>query len=471
MFAKRWLGLAVILVVGLGGWALRPSETSLHQQARLARQQGDWRAATRLYQRIVSAGGDADDRLVLAELRWMRGEPAPAASLVSATLSQTLSVEQRDRAELLRGWLALSQGDHATARSAADAVAAQRGPAALLLSDLALAQGDIISATDWLNTAGDLAGDWRTHGRWRAAQLALTSAPSTTLELLDALDPPERSVALPPLDPAVLVPRLADLREAASFEPDARRIALARMWAAEGLPRAAIALLGLVPEDSAYATLAATEQARLRWSLNDPRGALDTLAAAVARHPNVAELRRSQVGLAVGVGEVELARTALLAATQMDGLTAENYVSSAALALSMQDFNAAAAAYDLAIQASPLTGTYHLQAANFYVAAPLRVCTTGRTYAQLAIGSEVDAAARRLEGQLALRCNDARAVLATIGPLLAEQPADAQLNYLAGAALWRLGQRALAEWYLARAANLAPGSQWMQEAEKLIGPP
>lgn len=470
--AKRWLGPAILLAVILGGWALRPGAVDPRQAAEEARDAGDWRTATRLYQQIVSAGGDAGSQLDLAELRWLRGEPAAAASLVSAALSRTLGIEQRDRAELLRGWLALSQGDAATAQAAAGAVSAgQSGPAALLRSDIALRSGDIVSATNWLNAAGGLGGDWRTYGQWRAAQLALTAAPSTTLELLNTLEPPERSVAIPPLDPAALGPQLAALRAAAPLGPDARRIALARIWAAEGLPQAASALLGLVPPGSAYATLAASEQARLRWSLGDPRGALADLAAAVERSPNVPALRRTQMALAVAVGDSELARAALLAATQMDGLTAENYVSSALLALSTQDFNAAAAAYDLAIQASPLTGTYNLQAANFYVAAPLRVCTTGREYAQLAIGSEVDAAARRLEGQLALRCNDAPAALAAIAPLLARQPADPQLTYLAGAALWRLDQRALAERYLARAANLAPGSQWMREAEQLIGPP
>jgi hypothetical protein len=470
--ARRWLALAIVGLIGGLGWALRPGPPDPREAAQAAWQQGNWRSATRRYQQIVDGGADADSRLALAELRWLRGEETAATTLVSAALSQPLSAQQRDRAELLRGWLALAQGDSASVIAAAAAVSAdQRGPASLLLSDLALRSGDIVSATNRLNAAGALEGPWRAYGQWRAAQLALTSAPSTTAALLDSLDLPERSVAVPPLDPAVLGPRLAALRAATTLDQDARQIALARIWAAEGLPQAASALLRLVPEDSSYAALAVNEQARLRWTLGDPRGALADLAAAVARFPNVPDLRRTQVTLAVAVGDVELARTALIAATQMDGLSAENYVSSAVLALSVQDFNAAAAAYDRAIETSPLSGTYNLQAANFYVAAPLRVCTTGRAYAQRAIGSAVDADARRLEGQLALRCNDAPAVLRAIAPLLAGQPDDAQLSYLAGAALWRLGQRALAGHYLERAANLAPGSQWMQQAELLIGPP
>ena len=465
--------LLVLLLVSGTALALRPAANTTRDQAEAARTSGDWRTATTLYQRLVdTAPSEPATLLTLAELRLLRGENDAALALVDRTLLNQPTAAQADQAQLLRGWLALQSGDPLAATADWNAVsAAQQGPANVLRMELALRSGDVISATNWLNAAGSLAGNWRVYAQWRAAQLALTDAPSTTLQLLDDLDLPALPSALPPLDPWSLPKQAAALRDAALLEPDARRISLARMWADEGLVLAARAILATIPADSSFSSLASNEDARLRWALGDPRGALADLSAAVARFPNVPALRRTQTTLAAATGDTELARAALLAATQMDGLSAENYVSSATLAVALQDFTAATAAYDLAIAATPLTGTFHLQAANFYIAAPLRVCSSGRDHTNRAIGTEVDRAARSLAAQLALRCNDPLAVLQVLAPSLTQTPDDPQTLYLVGAALWRLGYRDFARFHLERAANRAPASVWMREAEKLIGSP
>ena len=195
--------LLVLLLIGGTALALRPAANTTRDQAEAARTSGDWRTATTLYQRLVdTAPSEPATLLTLAELRLLRGENDAALALVDRTLLNQPTAAQADQAHLLRGWLALQSGDSVAATADWNAVsAAQQGPANVLRMELALRSGDVISATNWLNAAGSLAGNWRVSAQWRAAQLALTDAPSTTLQLLDALNLPALPSALPPLDP------------------------------------------------------------------------------------------------------------------------------------------------------------------------------------------------------------------------------------------------------------------------------
>lgn len=466
-------GINLVGVAALAFWTLRPAANDTLRQAAAAGLEGDWRTATYVYQGLFDAGQRHPTLLLsLAQLRVLRHEWAKADTLLQELARQPLVPEQADAAALLRGWIALQSGDIQMANQAWNDVSPDhQGQARLLQVELALRAGDLISATERLNTVAPLDEPWLTYAHYRAAQLALPDAPTTTLQLLAGWQVPDQLASLPPFDPQQLNANRDLLLNASNLEPNARRIALARMWADEGLVRAARALLTQVPTVSVYGPLARDEDARLRWLSGDPAGALADLAQTISAYPNVPALRRTQVIIAAAAGDLATAKAALAAAVQADGRSADNYVASAAVALAAQDFNSAAAAYDAAIQSTPLTGTYHLQAANFYVAAPLRVCTAGRAHAQQALGSPVDAAARRLAAQLALRCNDPTGAISITAPLLSQLPADPQLLYVRGAARWQLGQREAARPDLERAANLAPGSLWMREAEKLIGKP
>jgi hypothetical protein len=101
----------------------------------------------------------------------------------------------------------------------------------------------------------------------------------------------------------------------------------------------------------------------------------------------------------------------------------------------------------------------------------VRACDEGRRYAAAAFGSGVDQPARILAAELALRCNDPGAVAGYLEPLLALSAGDPQLRYLRAAARWRLGERDSARPDLIYAANQAPGTALMREAELLLGPP
>jgi tetratricopeptide (TPR) repeat protein len=474
-----WRRLGLILVNGivlaaLALWTLRPAPNDALRHADATRLAGNLRLATSEYQRLADAGQPSPAVLLhLLELRMLRGEWAAATDLLADLARQPLLPAEADTLALAQGWTALQLGDVATAAAAWDRVSApSQGRANLLRGELALRSGDLISATERLNMVGELAEPWRTYAYYRAAQLNLAYAPATAMQLLSQAVPPSQPVAMPDLDATSLAADTARLSAAASLaDPDARRVALARQWADEGLSRAARSVLGQIPASSLYASLARNEAAKLRWLSGDPAGALADITQATSDYPNVAELRRTQLTIAVANGDLATARTALEAAVQADGRSADNYVASAALEVANQNYNSAARAYDQAIQTAAVTGTYQLQAANFYVAVPLRVCSDGRNYAQQAIGSSVDVAARRLSAQLALRCNDPAATLGIIAPLLSQLPDDPQLLYLRGAARWYLGDRAAAAADLEQVANRAPGSLWMREAERLIGPP
>ncbi len=463
-----------MLLAALAAWTLRPAPNDALRQAAAARLDGNLRLATSEYQRLRNAGERSPATLLqLAELRMLRGEWALASGVLAELSKQPLLSAEADMLALSQGWIALQSGDVATATAAWDRVSAQRqGQANVLRAELALRSGDIVSATERLNLVGALAEPWRTQAYYRAAQLNVANAPTTTLQLLDQLALPSGPGALPALGPTRLAADSAALRAAASLpDPDARRIVLARQWADEGLSRAARSVLAEIPDAALYAPLARNEAARLRWLGGDAPGALADIGQAVERYPNVAELRRTQLTIAVANGDLATAEAALVAAVRADGRSADNYVASAALEVANQNYNGAAAAYAAAIQTAAVTGTYQLQAASFYVAVPLRVCSDGRSYAEQAIGSSVDAAARRLSAQLALRCNDPTAAISLTAPLLSQLPSDPQLLYLRGAARWQLGQREAASADLAAVANRAPGSQWMREAERLIGAP
>jgi hypothetical protein len=428
IFLRRRLWLTLVngvLLAALATWVLRPAPNDTLRRADRARLDGDIRGATREYQRLVDAGERAPAlALRLAELRILRGEWAAAGLALGGLAHRPLLPGEADALALAQGWIALQSGDVARATGAWDRVsAASQGPANLLRAELALRSGDTISATERLNMVGEIAEPWRTYANFRAAQLTLSYAPSTTLQLLDRLAAPSAPIPIPVIDTARLTANSQALRTAAGFgDPDARRITLARQWADEGLSRAARSVFAQVPDSSLYAPLARNEAARLRWLAGDAPGALAEISAAVLAHPNVPELRRTQLTIAVSSGDLALAQAALVAAVQADGRSPDNYVASAALALAEQDYDSAAAAYDGAIQSAAVTGTYQLQAASFYVAVPLRVCSDGRSYAEQAIGSNVDAAARRLSAQLALRCNDPTAAISITAPLLSQLP-------------------------------------------------
>ncbi len=468
----RWIpSLAVLLL--LAALILPHDRADQLRQAQLNRQQGHWRAALGAYVDLYAATpADPLVLLPLADAYLVRGEWSTAETVLRELLNLRLTPAERDAGWLRLGWSRLQQGAPHDAQTFWKAVSpAEAGPLALLQSEQALLQGKLISATTYLNQAVDLPPALRSWRDFRAAQLALPQAPTTTLALLDQWQPLTSAHPLVPMDLAALHMEVAALRSAAAWDYDARLLALARQWASEGLPQAALTLLDQVPPSSELASRAADEAARLEWINGDSAAALLRLQHAIEQFPNVPALRRTQAVIAVSADQLDLAQSALSAAVLAEGWSADNLIAGANVAAAQQDFNAAAAAYATAIELAEDPGEYQVQAANFYISVPLRVCSEARDYANQALGSAVDRTARLLAGQLAVRCNDPTAALSVTAPLADDALADPAVGYVRGAALWQLGEHEQGYRLLAAVCDLAPRSLWRQQAEQIIGLP
>lgn len=462
--------IIVLLLVfgGVGSWWFnRPDPVRV--SAEQAYRDGRWQAALRDYTTLYQRNPDGDVGIQLLHIYAIRGDWQTLDAHGLDLLNQSLTQEQRDETVMLLGWSAVQRGDLSAAQNWwHSTTAARQWQIHILHADVALRQGDIISATYHLNESATIQGAWRTAWLLRAAEIAVTDAPSTTLELLDQIQVPAIASALPPLDPAFIQQRMTALRDIARQDADARKISLARLWRDEGLADAAAIMLQQVPADSSLDSLAHDEWARIRWSQGDAEGALADLNATIERYPNVAALRRTQATIAASMGNIAQATDALEQAVIMDGKIPENYFVVAAIWLAQNDFDQAAAAYDAAIQTGILTGTSYLQAANFYINTPLRPCESGLKYARGALNTEVDNVARRVIAQVALQCGNPREAFTVLAPLSEKINDDPQLLYLRGLTFWRFGWRSFALRDFERAADLAPNSAWRRDAERYL---
>ncbi|HEY1013772.1 MAG TPA: hypothetical protein VGE07_13760 [Herpetosiphonaceae bacterium] len=464
---------SALLALGIVVLALRGDQRNAWRRAELARFEGRWRAALAGYQRLYDEGQREPALLLaLANARGVRGETASLRPLLAPLVATLPPGEQRDPALLLAGWSQAERADEAGALANWAAVSSLgQGRANVLRAELALRRGELGEAAGLLNAAGSLDGAWHAWAGYRAAQLAVTHAPSATQELLGGLLLPGLPATVPPVNPARLAAGAAALAQIPPQPADSRLVALARLWASEGLGNAARALLLAVPADSQFAALAGDEAARLRWAAGDPAGAFDEIAALVERFPNVPALYRTQALLAAELERFDLASQALVSAEGLDPGNPDTSVAWAALAVAGDNYDLAEANYEQAIRQAPISGTYQLQAAQFYATLGLQTCDEGRRHAVAAFDSPADQPARLLAAELALRCGDPAAVAGALAPLLERSPGDPRLRYLRGAAAWRLGRRDEASADLIYAADQLPGSQTMRDAEALLGPP
>ena len=467
--ALRLSWLPSLLMIMLLGSVCLPDEWIMWRQAEQARLAGHWHSALQTYTQLKQ---NHDPRVRLAQSRlWLiRGDWHHAERSLEHVLTQPLTPRERDRAWMWYGWALLQQKRFQPAAEAWTHVSdGQDSTLSVLYVEHALAQGEIISAALRLNTIDDVDPEWRPVYELRAAQLAFTSAPSTTQTILEALTIPQQLFPGSPLTVEEYAQARATLQAAAAAPPEARMIILAQQWASQGLPQAAWSLLRDVPASSDYWPLAINTLAEIQLAHAMPVQAQQTLEQGLAAYNNIAELWRTYVSVALALEDIEQASAALDQAVALEGFTAEHYTLAASIAYAAGDYDQVKQSFDTAIKSAltqELSGTYALAAANFYVAIPLQPCSTARTYVQQALNSEVDTAARLLEGQLALRCHEPEQALQIIAPLQDQtQPTWA---YIQGAALLQLGNEAEGRSYLEYVIDHFPRSIWRYKAEQLL---
>lgn len=438
----------------------------------------DLRRADRLflegrYYAALAAYLPLRDALPTAELRigmlhTLRGEAADAERALRRAMERGLAPADYHLALLYLGQsLAADQRTalaidtwHLLEDCRMPSACVYRGPGRVLRGEVALFQGDYAAAVAAYRAAlaETLAPEWAAVAQYRLALLAVEPPPPADMQAASQL--------IAPLRPAIGT-QPEQFTALATLPPEQQAQARGQFYLSLGLYRLAEAQFALVDPAGPDARSAAVYTAYTRWLAGDAESGRERLAALVAADPNDPQARTLLALAYLTVDQGESAAAELDAVARLLPGGPDVQLAWASWYAAQREYAAAAEAYQQAVLlAVPAERwRYALLGAQFHLTTTYALCDAGLPLAEAAAASQpADAAALTTLAASYYACG-AFPQAADAARSAQAAGAGAEAAYYLGAALAALGQAGPARTQLIAAADLAPASLWRERAE------
>ncbi len=480
-FVALALLLLFFAVLGAGAVATRPDPLAA---AETLLAEGYYYAALHRYAAHAAHPQHATDPRVplrLGMLRAIRGEYAPAEALLWQSLvDDRLPPLEAERARLYLAYVR-EQRD-SDARAVWQRSTACQLPACPLVGIDAVLRAHTLRDRDPAAAAVlldralavSLPADWHAVATLDRALLLAAADPAAARAVL-ALPPaptaPARDALLAPLVPGDAATLHRALTVALDTPADERALGLGQVYAAAGMPQAALAQFAMVPDSHPHALNAAARAAAIATRTNnDSRAVLARLARLIDQQRGdqraPALLLLNQL---LQPGQYDATRFAATLA-DLPRNDAATYLTRAAAAAYDGDYAATMNAYVWALRLanSDQRGPYALLIADFALRTGYGMCDAGTLAAAQATTSlPATAAAWTTHAGIAYQCSDFATAQTAAARALALAPNDPAALFYAGATRAHRGNAAARPWLVA-AADAAPASVWRERAELLL---